>query len=125
MNFDVPSIAQDRLSTKRKKKRKTKRKKNRTKKKKKKKKKSYSLLMLMTFLSIVYEIANWLPMAIHLQTNHSTSGSSALGTTLPLRPWGAGTASWLERRTRDRKVASSNPGRSSRKIFFFRVHFVC
>ena len=124
MNFDVPSIAQDRLSTKRKKKRKTKRKKNRT-KKKKKKKKSYSLLMLMTFLSIVYEIANWLPMAIHLQTNHSTSGSSALGTTLPLRPWGTGTASWLERRTRDRKVASSNPGRGGGRIFFSRVNFVC
>ena len=34
-------------------------------------------------------------------------------------PW------WLERRTRDRKVASSNPGRSGGKIFFSRVNFVC
>ena len=31
---------------------------------------------------------------------------------------------WLERRTRDRRVASSNPGRSSGKILFSRVNFV-
>ena len=37
----------------------------------------------------------------------------------------AGIACWLERLTRDRKVASSNPGRSSRRIFFSRVNFVC
>ena len=34
-------------------------------------------------------------------------------------------ACWWERRTRDRKVASSNPGRSGRRIFFSRVNFVC
>ena len=39
--------------------------------------------------------------------------------------WWAGTACWLERRTRDRKVASSNPGRSGGRIFFSRVNFVC
>ena len=38
---------------------------------------------------------------------------------------GAGIACWLGRRTRDRKVASSNPGRSGVKIFFSRVNFVC
>ena len=38
---------------------------------------------------------------------------------------GAGIACWLKRRTRDRKIASSNPGRSSRRIFFSRVNFVC
>ena len=32
---------------------------------------------------------------------------------------------WLERRTRDRKVASSNLGRSGGRIFFSRVNFVC
>ena len=32
---------------------------------------------------------------------------------------------WLERRTRDQKVARSNPGRSGRRIFFSRVNFVC
>ena len=37
----------------------------------------------------------------------------------------AGIACWLERRTRDRKVASSNPGRRSGRIFFSRVNFVC
>ena len=37
----------------------------------------------------------------------------------------AGTAQWLERRTCDRKVVSSNPSRSSGRIFFFRVNFVC
>ena len=37
----------------------------------------------------------------------------------------SGIACWLERRTRDREVASSNPGRSGGKIFFSRVNFVC
>ena len=31
----------------------------------------------------------------------------------------------VERRTRDRKVASSNPGRSGGRIFFSKVNFVC
>ena len=31
----------------------------------------------------------------------------------------------VERRTRDRKVASSNPGRGGGRIFFSRVNFVC
>ena len=31
---------------------------------------------------------------------------------------GAGIACWLERRTRDRKVVSSTPGRSGGRIFF-------
>ena len=34
-------------------------------------------------------------------------------------------ACWLERWTRDRNVASSNPGRSGGRIFFSRVNFVC
>ena len=39
---------------------------------------------------------------------------------------GAGIACWLERRTCDRKVASSNPCRSGGNFFFFsRVNFVC
>ena len=33
----------------------------------------------------------------------------------------AGTACWLQRRTRARKIVSSNPGRSGRRIFFSRV----
>ena len=32
---------------------------------------------------------------------------------------------WLERRTLDRKVASSNPGRSGGRIFFPRLNFAC
>ena len=32
---------------------------------------------------------------------------------------------WLERRTRDQKVASSNPGRKGGRIFFSRVNFLC
>ena len=40
--------------------------------------------------------------------------------TIPLiKTWGAGRAWWLERRTRDRKVAGSNPDRSGGRIFFF------
>ena len=34
-------------------------------------------------------------------------------------------ASWFERRTRDQKVARSNPGRSGGRIFFSGVNFVC
>ena len=37
---------------------------------------------------------------------------------------GAGIAQWLERRTRDRKVAGSNPWRSGGRIFS-RVNFLC
>ena len=38
---------------------------------------------------------------------------------------GPGTACWLECRTRDQNVASSNPSRSGGRIFFSRVNFVC
>ena len=38
---------------------------------------------------------------------------------------GAGIAHWLERRTRDRKVAGSNPCWSGGRILFSRVHFLC
>ena len=38
---------------------------------------------------------------------------------------GAGIAQWLERRTRDRKVAGSNPCWSGGRIFFSRVDFLC
>ena len=34
-------------------------------------------------------------------------------------------ACWLECRTHNGKVASSNPGRSGRRIFFSKVNFVC
>ena len=38
---------------------------------------------------------------------------------------GAGIAQWLEHRTRDWKVASSNPHRNGGRIFFSRVDFLC
>ena len=34
-------------------------------------------------------------------------------------------AEWLERRTRDRKVPGSSPGKSGAKSFFSRVNFLC
>ena len=37
----------------------------------------------------------------------------------------AGIAQWLERRTRDRKVAGSNPCKSGGRIFFSGVNFPC
>ena len=37
----------------------------------------------------------------------------------------SGIAQWLERRTRERKVAGSNPDRSGGGIFFSRVNFLC
>ena len=39
--------------------------------------------------------------------------------------WGAGIAQWLERRTRDWKVAGSNPCWNGGRIFFSRVDFLC
>ena len=38
---------------------------------------------------------------------------------------GAGIAQWLERRTRDWKVAGSNPRWNGGRIFFSRVDFLC
>ena len=38
---------------------------------------------------------------------------------------GAGIAQWLERRTRDQKVAGSNPCWSGGRIFFSTVNFLC
>ena len=38
---------------------------------------------------------------------------------------GAGIAQWLGRRTRDRKVPGSSPGRSGGKSFFSRANFLC
>ena len=38
---------------------------------------------------------------------------------------GAGIAQWLERRTHDWKVVSSNPCRNGRRILFSRVNFLC
>ena len=42
-----------------------------------------------------------------------------------LNQWGAGIAQWLEYRTRDWKVAGSNPCWNSGRIFFSRVDFLC
>ena len=39
--------------------------------------------------------------------------------------WGAGIAQWLERRTRDRKVPGSSPGRRGGRISFSRVNCLC
>ena len=38
---------------------------------------------------------------------------------------GGGVAQWLERQTRDRKVAGSNPCRSGGRIFVSGVDFLC
>ena len=49
-----------------------------------------------------------------------TEGSSQAKLSFVYTPVaGAGIACWLERRTRDRKVASSNPGRSGDRFFFY------
>ena len=43
----------------------------------------------------------------------------------PPPPLGAGIAQWLEHRTRDWKVAGSNPCWNGGRIFFSRVDFLC
>ena len=65
-----------------------------------------------------------IPKLMALQTGlclHITRSSSVAYSTRQ----GAGIACWLERRTRDPKVVSSNPGMSVGRIFFSRVNFVC
>ena len=42
-----------------------------------------------------------------------------------IRTLGVGITQWLERRTHDRKVAGSNPCRSSGRIFLSRGNFLC
>ena len=46
------------------------------------------------------------------------------GATADSEKCGAGIARWLQRRTRDRKVAGSSPGRNGRSSFFSRVNFL-
>ena len=65
----------------------------------------------------------WRFLCCWLSTNHERRPTAA---ELPVRPLlGAVIACWLECQTCDQKVASLNPGRSGRGIFFSRVNFVC
>ena len=58
--------------------------------------------------------------------NFTGWGSEGVKTGVIHQPiMGAGIAQWLERRTRDRKVAGSNPCWNSGRIFFSRVDFLC
>ena len=43
----------------------------------------------------------------------------------PVSAGGMGIAQWLECQTRDQKIAGLSPGRSSRRILFSRVNFLC
>ena len=51
--------------------------------------------------------------------------NSVNGHNLNLYYFPAGIAQWLERRTRDQKVAGSNPCWSGGRIFFSRANFLC
>ena len=55
----------------------------------------------------------------------SDVGSGHIRDKLRPMPPGAGIAQWLERRTRDWKVAGSNPCWNGGRIFFSRVDFLC
>ena len=50
--------------------------------------------------------------------HHKVFLMSTIGVLCGLTIPGAGIAHWLERQTRDRKVASSNPGRNGEGMFF-------
>ena len=65
---------------------------------------------------------NALGKMVHCRTTGRMAGESL---TAWLDVQGGGIACWLEYRARDRKVASSNPGRNDGRIFFSRVNFVC
>jgi len=60
--------------------------------------------------------------------SHLVTGDVVWGQIFEWRLWlslGAGIAQWLERRTREWKIAGSNPCKSGGRIFFSRVNFLC
>ena len=66
----------------------------------------------------------WL-MMLYCQTKFGCKRTSSLQEIVKIVMLIAGINCWLENRTHDQKIVSSNPGRSSGKIFFPRVKFVC
>ena len=60
-----------------------------------------------------------------MDAHYITCLACETSSTLNQHNWGVGIAQWLERRTVDQTVAGSNPCWSGRKIFFFRVNFLC
>ena len=61
----------------------------------------------------------------HAQTQSCVFEGSMKGVSGHHHSWGAGIAQWLEHRTRDWKVAGSNPCWNGGRIFFSRVDFLC
>ena len=98
---------------------------------------------------VFWSLCYWIPVSVHLCVSRSLSFYSCVHRSLcqyifvsadpcvflflcPQIPVAvdacvflAGIAQWLERRTRDRKVAGSNPCWGSGRIFFSRVNFLC
>ena len=80
---------------------------------------------------IVLETANSLWRGPHLLNVYCSGGgwrfrlSLRVGTLPTSYSLGAGIVQWLERRTRDWKVAGSSPGKSGGRSFFSRVNFLC
>ena len=62
---------------------------------------------------------------MHLWQWHDLYRHYKINTAASTRARGAGIAQWLEHRTRDWKVAGSNPCWNGGRIFFSRVDFLC
>ena len=72
---------------------------------------------------LLHRLKGWIKTLMSFKTLSGGSDPSAHKWTHISR--GAGIAQWLERRTRDWKVAGSNPCRSGGRIFFSRVDYLC
>ena len=75
----------------------------------------------LVFLIVLVCLSSYRWVYISLELFYFVSLTSSCS----LTPRGAGIAQWLERRTRDRKVLGSSPGRSGGRIFFSRVNILC
>ena len=73
-----------------------------------------------TFSLVLMALVHWRQLEIYLRWRGLLRSQQWQGGD----QW-AGIAQWLERRTRDRKVPGSSPGRSGGRSFFSRVNFLC
>ena len=74
--------------------------------------------------SILSFFKSWYPHSLFSQCHVVTSVHRKVCVSKHLWFWfSTGIACWSECQTRDRKVASLNPGRSGGRTFFFRVNF--
>ena len=78
-----------------------------------------------TFARVLGLLQGWWDPCVDIETSVRGMGLLHALWAHYMGTWGAGIACWLDRQTRDRKVASSSICRSGGIIFFSRVNSVC